>query len=182
MRVLLLAVGLALAACADATARDGERGPPLIASGEVTLVSRTDHIPTYPCSRCHDERRPENPQERKLQLHDRIALHHMPTERWCYQCHSSDDIDKLQLPNGTLIAFDDSSTLCGACHGEKHRDWERNIHGLTTGYWNGPKYKRACTSCHSPHEPTFQSMKPLAPPKPPRTVSPDALHHQEHQP
>jgi formate-dependent nitrite reductase cytochrome c552 subunit len=106
----------------------------------------------------------------------------METERWCYTCHSSDDIDKLRLPNGNLIAFDDSSTLCGACHGEKHGDWEANIHGLTTGYWNGPKEKRACTACHSPHEPTFEHMKPLAPPNRPRTVSATAANNEDHHP
>jgi hypothetical protein len=173
-RWMVLVAILALPAChiPDATERGGD-APPLIASGEVTLVSRTQHIPTYPCSRCHDDRLPPNPKQRKLELHNRIHLQHMEMDRWCYTCHDVDDIDKLRLPNGKLVSFDESSKLCGACHGEKHRDWKLNIHGLTTGFWNGPKEKRACTSCHSPHEPVFQPMKPLAPPDRPRTVSPE---------
>jgi hypothetical protein len=173
--VALLAAGLFLAAChaPDATEQRGD-APPLVATGEVTVLSRTEHIPTYPCSRCHDDQ-PTNPKVRPLELHNRIHLDHMETDRWCYTCHSTENIDQLRLPNGKHVAFDDSSELCGACHGTKHRDWKLNIHGLTTGYWNGPKKKRACTACHNPHDPPFQSMKPLPPPERPRTVDPNAL-------
>jgi hypothetical protein len=165
----------------DATPH-GSDAPPLVATGEVTVLARTDNIPTYPCSRCHDERLPPNPKQRKLELHNRIQLAHMKVDRWCYTCHSTDDIDKLSLPNGDLIDFNESSELCGACHGEKHRDWKSNIHGLTTGYWNGPKEQRACTGCHSPHAPTFQHMKPLPPPNRPRTVSAESVATQAHHP
>jgi hypothetical protein len=169
---MALATMLALAAChlPDATQQRGDAPPP-IASGKVSVVSRSDRIPTYPCSRCHDEDLVPNPNERELELHGPIHLHHMQTDRWCYTCHNIDDIDELRLPNGKLVAFDDSSELCGSCHGEKHRDWKLDIHGLTTGFWNGPKSKRACTSCHSPHEPAFQPMKPMPPPDRPRTVA-----------
>jgi hypothetical protein len=94
----------------------------------------------------------------------------MKADRWCYTCHTEDNIDRLHLPNGELVAFDESYRLCGACHGEKLRDWEKNIHGLTTGFWNGPKQKRSCTACHSPHDPPFPKMAPLPPPNRPRTV------------
>lgn len=145
----------------------------------VTVAARTPLLPTYPCSRCHAERAP-NPVERKLvDFHTQKVLHHGDSKGWCYRCHTKDDIDKLHEPDGTLVSFDEAPLLCGACHGDKLRDWKAGIHGLNTGYWNGARTRYSCTYCHDPHSPKFPSMTPEHPPALPRTVSAEAHHPPE---
>jgi hypothetical protein len=144
--------------------------PPSVAS--VTVVARSPVVPSYPCSQCHGERRPPNPKKRELtEIHTVIELDHGSTPRWCHECHDRSDYDRLVLPHGERIDFDDSHRMCGGCHGEKLADWRDDLHGLTTGRWMGPKQRRSCTSCHDPHRPrtgpegwAFPMMTPLPPP------------------
>jgi hypothetical protein len=101
-----------------------------------------------------------------------MQLTHGKIAGWCYGCHAQTEIDRLRLPDGRTISFDDSFELCGSCHGEKLRDWRADIHGLTTGYWNGPRERRTCTACHDPHAPQFPAMPSRpAPPRPKRSVA-----------
>lgn len=89
---------------------------------------------------------------------------------WCLDCHSADDRDKLVKLNGELLTFNESQLLCGECHGPELRDWERGIHGATTGYWDlardedGASVRMLCVECHTPHDPAFPSLQPLAGP------------------
>jgi len=86
---------------------------------------------------------------------------------WCLDCHDNEDRDKLVRLNGDLLTFNESHLLCGECHGPKLRDWDRGIHGATTGYWDMSRdegettERKLCVECHLPHNPSFAAMMPL---------------------
>ncbi len=89
---------------------------------------------------------------------------------WCLDCHAGEDYDKLIRLNGELLTFNESHLLCGECHGPKLRDWDKGIHGSTTGYWDMPRgdeeatVRKLCIECHLSHAPAFPAMTPLAGP------------------
>lgn len=89
---------------------------------------------------------------------------------WCLDCHDAEDRDKLVKLNGELLTFNESHLLCGECHGPKLRDWDRGIHGATTGYWDMSRdedestTRKLCVECHLPHSPAFAAMTPMAGP------------------
>ncbi len=145
--------------------------PPPSASGAVTVIDRRPFLPTYPCSRCHATRDPDSRERTLTEFHTQKVLRHGTQGGWCYRCHTADDLDQLHLPDGTRVGFDRAYELCGACHGDKLRDWRAGIHGLTTGFWLGDRERRSCPACHDPHEPRFQLMTPEHPPALPRTVT-----------
>jgi hypothetical protein len=119
----------------------------------------------YPCSSCHDETLPPDPERRELEaLHDDIVLQHDEEHRWCLDCHDADDRDHLRLASGALVPFDESYRLCGQCHGTQFRDWRTGIHGKRTGHWDGSKQYLLCVHCHDPHRPRFSPLEPLPPP------------------
>ena len=145
--------------------------PPPVPSGSVAVMARIPLLPTYPCSRCHEDRTPD-PRERQLtEFHTQKILHHGTLGGWCYRCHTKDNIDRLHLQDGTLVTFDQAFELCGSCHGDKLRDWKAGIHGLTTGWWLGDRQRRSCPFCHDPHNPHFPAMQSEREPSLPRTVS-----------
>jgi len=156
------------------------------ASGSVSVLARQPLLPTFPCSRCHTDRKPD-PRERALtEFHTQKILNHGTQGGWCYRCHTADDIDRLHLPDGTKVSFNEAYELCGSCHGDKLHDWRAGIHGLTTGYWLGDRERRSCPACHDPHQPKFAAMTPEHPPARPRTEpaepksTPEDPHGQEH--
>jgi hypothetical protein len=168
---LLCAVGLAACGMGDEPQRLHTTHPPPSPSGSVSVEARQPYLPTFPCSRCHQDRTPD-PRERKLaQFHTQKVLDHGTLGGWCYRCHTKDSIDQLHLSDGTLVSFNEAYELCGSCHGDKLRDWKAGIHGLTTGYWLGDRTRRSCPACHDPHNPRFPLMTPEHPPALPRTVS-----------
>lgn len=156
-----------LLGCSPHGAHEGEaRFPEGIAyPREVELVPRTPHLPTFPCGeQCHDAREPD-PTPRTLSLfHSGRRLDHGPAIRWCDRCHSMVDADQLALFDGTTVSFDASDRICAQCHGEKHRDWSRGLHGLQTGGWTGTTQRRLCTACHDPHMPDRFELEALPPP------------------
>ncbi len=89
---------------------------------------------------------------------------------WCLDCHNPEDYDKLTRLNGESLSFNESHLLCGECHGPKLRDWDKGIHGRTTGYWDldqdedNLSMRRLCVECHPPHSPAFPAMQPLSGP------------------
>jgi hypothetical protein len=118
----------------------------------------------FPCSNCHAGMT-VNTRKRELQAeHTTIKLHHAENVRWCLDCHSAGNRDKLRLMNGEKINFSESYLLCGQCHGNIYRDWKVGIHGKRTGYFNGPKTYFLCVNCHNPHDPQFKPIKPEPPP------------------
>ena len=122
----------------------------------------------FPCSNCHAGL-PVNTKKRELKdEHTTIKLHHAEQERWCLDCHSSGNRDKLKLADGESIDFTESYLLCGQCHGNIYRDWKAGIHGKRVGYFKGGKRTYfLCVNCHNPHDPKFKSLKPEPPPRKP---------------
>lgn len=120
------------------------------------------------CTECHDEEWETNPERRKLEEpHDTIPgeLKHGPPDRWCLDCHSKKDRDKLRLLNGKLIEFREYYKLCSQCHPKIYRQWKMGIHGKVTGYWDGQQKEYwHCSQCHDPHDPPFKPQKPAPPP------------------
>ncbi|MEQ9074151.1 MAG: cytochrome c3 family protein [Sandaracinaceae bacterium] len=139
---------------------------------EVVLVPRIPHLAAYPCgAQCHDAREPDAAPRDLAMFHSGRELEHGPAVRWCDDCHSIEEPDRLRLRSGELVSFDDSDRVCGQCHGEKHRDWRDGIHGLSTGGWRGTVRRRTCTACHEPHAPEPIWLEALPPPEPDPRVS-----------
>jgi len=163
----LLPIGV-LAACQQAESDEGGWGsgaPPAKAVEEIEVPPPpfTDGI--FPCSECHDPEIPTNTRRRELKTaHQEIKLNHDAEHRWCLDCHSAVDHDKLHLASGELIDFKESYKLCGQCHGDKYRDWRVGVHGRRSGSWDGHKTYLLCVNCHNAHGPAFQPLKPLATP------------------
>lgn len=148
------------AAPAPSTAAGIEVPPPPLSEG------------VFPCSDCHDPDIPTNTRRRELTMaHQDLVLRHDQEHRWCLDCHSSTDRDKLHLASGELVDFNESYKLCGQCHGDKYRDWRAGVHGRRSGEWNGHKTYLLCVHCHNAHAPAFQPLEPRPPPKRPREAA-----------
>jgi hypothetical protein len=123
----------------------------------------------FPCTDCHDPEIPVNTTRRELTMsHQEIELRHDEEHRWCLDCHSAEDRDKLHLASGELIEFTESYRLCGQCHGDKYRDWRAGVHGRRSGQWNGQKTYLLCVHCHDSHAPAFPKLEAMPAPNPPR--------------
>jgi hypothetical protein len=140
-------------------------------AGEALAMAPPPFTPgIFPCSGCHDDLTP-NPTPRQLtRRHKEIVFHHDEKNRWCYDCHTLGNLDKLHLASGKLVDFTESYKLCGQCHGPALRNWKAGEHGKRTGSWSGKKQYLLCASCHNPHAPKFQPLKPLPPPVRPRDL------------
>lgn len=132
----------------------------------------------FPCSRCHAALIPNSTHRKMRWAHEEIELHHDEENRWCLDCHSAENRDKLHLASGKLIDFTESYKLCGQCHGEKLRDWKAGVHGKRTGSWSGKKLYLLCANCHNPHSPHFKPIAPMPPPvRPqPHVLEPKGAH------
>ncbi len=87
----------------------------------------------------------------------------------CFNCHNENNLTTLQPRDGRELRLEDSTELCGSCHGPTYRDWDSGAHGRINGYWNtklGPAVKKDCVNCHNPHSPRFPGRKPLPGPHP----------------
>jgi hypothetical protein len=125
----------------------------------------------FPCSDCHADMEANTERRELVDMHDDIVLNHGPDERWCLDCHNTDDRDNLRLVSGELVGFDESYKLCGQCHGTIFRDWRAGIHGRRRGYWDGAKEYLLCAHCHNPHSPKFKPIAPLPPPVRPQYLA-----------
>ncbi|MBI4654389.1 MAG: hypothetical protein HY752_05280 [Nitrospirae bacterium] len=126
------------------------------------------------CSECHDKDWEVNPQRRELgEPHDETPgkfINHDSENRWCLDCHSAGNRDKLRLINGKLVDFKEYYRICEQCHRRTYREWKMGIHGKRTGYWNGDKEYLHCTQCHNPHNPTFKPLEPMPAPRKPKEI------------
>ncbi len=116
------------------------------------------------------------------------ALMHGGANLWCMDCHNTDDRDYLRKLNGELLDFNQSHLLCGQCHGPTLLDWDADLHGRTSGYWqlqqdtDEVSVRLLCVECHIPHAPTFRSQQPLAGPVPRISgAEPKPVHHANHR-
>jgi hypothetical protein len=174
--ILCLLPAVVLGACRPEQ-EDGVRwGPAAPASHSVEEIEVPPPPFTagvFPCSDCHDPEIPTNTRQRKLDTaHQEIELRHDAEHRWCLDCHSAVDHDKLHLASGELIDFTESYKLCGQCHGDKYRDWRAGVHGRRSGSWDGHKTYLLCVNCHNAHEPAFQPLEPKPAPTRPGRGSP----------
>ncbi|NOX86672.1 MAG: cytochrome c3 family protein, partial [Chlorobi bacterium] len=93
----------------------------------------------YPCSDCHADMEVNTKRRPLVDMHEEIdkSFTHDRENRWCLDCHNTNNRDYLHLANGKLLKFQEAYKLCGQCHGDKYRDWKVGGHGKRTGYWNG---------------------------------------------
>lgn len=147
--------------------QEGVEGP--AASTDIQVPPPPFSDGAFPCTDCHDPDIPVNPVRREMEMaHDEILFEHDQENRWCLDCHSSEDRDQLHLASGALVPFEESYRLCGQCHGDKYRDWRAGVHGRRTGRWDGEKEYLLCVHCHDAHSPRFKPLAPMAAPTPPR--------------
>ena len=171
-----LALVVALSACDQAPHRASWPG---VASVVAKAPGEKIEVPpppfsegAFPCTECHDPAIPTNRTRRPMQIaHQEVVLHHDEEHRWCLDCHSAENRDKLRLASGDLVDFTESYKLCGQCHGDKYRDWRAGVHGRRSGEWNGHKTYLLCVHCHTSHAPAFQPQAPLPPPIAPARLS-----------
>lgn len=124
-------------------------------SGELVSVQ---------CGTCHGQAR--DPGALPESLHKDLKMAHGDLS--CNMCHSGGDRNSLHLADGTNVAFEDTMTLCGQCHGPQTRDYNRGSHGGMTGYWDltkGPRQRNLCTNCHDPHQPAYPQVAPAPGPR-----------------
>jgi len=139
----------------------------------AALLAADEDTSDYSCMACH---RANDPVQLKfdergkviVEEHDYIIFDHghSPSNTHCFNCHDQERMDRLRTPT-QILTFEQSTLLCASCHGSTYRDWQRDMHGRTTGFWDasqGEKQRMDCTSCHDPHKPAFPSITPAPAP------------------
>ena len=151
----------------DKEGRDEDKKTVLNSGLDVQTPSPPFSEGIFPCTNCHVKGDYDSKRRELKDEHTNIKFEHDAQNRWCLDCHSAGDRDKLHLASGELIDFTQSYRLCGQCHGPNYRDWKAGVHGKRSGYWNGPKKYYLCVHCHNPHSPKIKQIKPFpAPVKP----------------
>jgi len=157
--------------------------PPEVTNTATVRMSAADLIQSggdtsgFECYTCHEKDKPPKIQydtNNVLVLpkeHEDLVMRHGRHQRnvHCYNCHSQSNLERLLTRDGTELKIEESTPLCGNCHGPTLRDWEAGIHGRTSGFWNrslGPATRPGCTSCHDPHNPAFPDRQPAPAPHP----------------
>lgn len=139
------------------------------------LVKAEEELDAFDCYACHEEGvRQQLKFDDKQQLiipdeHSDIELGHGAHGRNnnCFNCHNDENLLRLQARDGHELKFEESSQLCGSCHGPTKEDWDAGAHGRISGYWNramGSVKREDCVNCHDPHSPKFPGRKPAPPP------------------
>jgi formate-dependent nitrite reductase cytochrome c552 subunit len=138
----------------------------LVTSVTMPIEDRTPKIENFPCLDCHKQIKSGMPEKTKVHIH--FDYQHVKTKKSCLLCHSPFSPDKLVMLDGTSITMNQSSELCGQCHGPKFLDWKQNLHGKDYGKGTANSYKLACTSCHNAHSPKFKKLIADPHPRPPK--------------
>ena len=139
------------------------------------LVKAKAPLDDFDCYACHEKgKKPVLKYDAEHHLvipdeHSDIVMGHGAHGRNnnCFNCHNDENLLRLQPRDGRELKFEDSTLLCGSCHGPTYDDWETGTHGRTSGYWDralGPFKKQDCVNCHDPHSPAFPGRKPAPPP------------------
>lgn len=139
------------------------------------LARAGEELDAFDCYGCHEEGvRQELKYDDNKQLvipdeHSDIVMGHGSHGRNnnCFNCHNDMNLLRLQARDGQDLKFEESSQLCGSCHGPTKGDWDAGTHGRTNGFWDrsqGPIEKQDCVNCHDPHSPGFPGRKPAPPP------------------
>jgi hypothetical protein len=149
---------------------------PAVAASDLSTDPIRGEIPHEPlitigsftrrCNECHKlfESAEETP--RRLTEHQHIVLDHGLNDR-CHNCHDRGNHERLAVRGGPGLTFAEVPRLCAGCHGPTYRDWERGMHGRSSGSWDpgSPEQNRLlCSDCHDPHAPAFEPLRPLPAP------------------
>ena len=156
----------------------GARRQP-IGEPPVILVGGFEHR----CNECHRLFNSPPVERRTLLQHTAIQFNHGMNNR-CFNCHDRTNREKLALPDGTLIGFDEVPRLCSQCHGTVYRDWQRGTHGKTMGSWDatsGKQHRLNCNDCHDPHSPAYKPIQPLPGPNTLRMGAQPPVEEQSHR-
>lgn len=141
------------------------------------LLRRKADVSDFDCYACHEKDQPTPLRfDAAGQLvipseHENIVMGHGRHGRnnLCYNCHDEHNLLLLQARDGRELKLEESTPLCGSCHGPTYRDFDAGIHGRTSGYWDrsrGPVTRLDCVNCHNPHAPKFPSRTPAPGPHP----------------
>lgn len=148
------------------------------------LVKAKEDLSDFDCYGCHDKKKPpviEYDANHNIVLPKEHAnlepLAHGSHNRnnVCYNCHNDHNLLTFQARDGRELKFQDSTALCGSCHGPTYRDWEAGAHGRTSGYWDrskGEAVRLNCVNCHNPHSPAIPTREAAPPPHPLRAAPP----------
>lgn len=145
--------------------------------GYADLVKAKEDLSDFDCYACHEKSKPpviKFDEQLRIILpkeHENIQLAHGSHNRnnVCYNCHNEQNLLTFQARDGRELKFQDSTALCGSCHGPTLRDFDAGVHGRTNGYWDrrqGPALRLDCVNCHDPHAPRIPSRAPAPPPHP----------------
>jgi len=135
------------------------------------LVRAKEDLSDFDCYGCHEKGKPpplrydENQKLIVPQEHSDVVMGHGTHGRNnnCFNCHNENNLTTLQPRDGRELKLEESTQLCGSCHGPTYRDWDSGAHGRINGYWNtklGAAVKKDCVNCHNPHSPRFPGRKP----------------------
>lgn len=152
-----------------------------IRTSYLGLIEMKADLSDFDCYACHEKGKPPPlrfdtnhiliiPEE-----HSTIKMAHGRHNRnnLCFNCHDENNLTLLQTRDGRALKLEDSTPLCGSCHGPTYRDWEAGVHGRTSGYWNraaGAFHRRNCVDCHNPHQPKIPPRIPAPGPNPLRPI------------
>jgi uncharacterized CHY-type Zn-finger protein len=145
--------------------------------GYADLVKAKEDLSDFDCYACHEKSKPPVIQfDEQLRIilpkeHENIQLAHGSHNRnnVCYNCHNEQNLLTFQARDGRELKFQDSTALCGSCHGPTLRDFDAGVHGRTNGFWDrrqGEAHRLECVNCHDPHAPRIPSRAPAPPPHP----------------
>lgn len=137
----------------------------------ANLVAAKEDLSDYDCYACHEKNKPPpivfdaNHRIVIPKEHKNIAMGHGSHDRnnLCYNCHNEGNLLTLQVRDGRELKFDNSTPLCGSCHGPTYRDWEAGAHGRTSGFWDltrGAPQRLGCVNCHDAHTPKIPTRPP----------------------
>jgi Cytochrome c7 and related cytochrome c len=152
------------------------------------LIRAKEDLSDFDCYACHEKNKPPvlrynaNQQLIVPQEHSDIVMGHGSHGRNnnCFNCHNEANLTTLQPRDGRELKLENSTPLCGSCHGPTYRDWEMGIHGRTSGYWArnlGPIDRKNCVNCHNPHAPKFPGRPPAPGPHLLHPIAPAEIGH-----
>ncbi len=141
------------------------------------LAKAKEDLSDFDCYACHEKNKPPvieyDPQHNIIlpKEHANLKLEHGSHNRnnVCYNCHNEQNLVTFQARDGRELKFQDSTALCGSCHGPTYRDWEAGAHGRTSGFWDrkqGEIQRLNCANCHDPHSPRIPTRAPAPAPRP----------------
>lgn len=120
----------------------------------------------YECSMCHDGFDSASQTDSLKGEHASITMNH-GLDQHCLHCHNPKNEGTYLDHDGSEIPDDQTTRLCGKCHGVNYKDWQIGVHGRRGGFWDsrfGERVVLDCIQCHDPHDPQFPALPPDRPP------------------